>query len=312
MKVVSRVLLTAVLISVGWGATGCSLQEPTEPMEGGRSMDLSGYSALRPDRKLNLLFIHHSVGGDWLAEPGSARGDNSIHQSSPRGGGLRALLEANNYVVHEASYGSRIGENTDICHWRRKFRDQMEEILRCEHQDEMLPEGEKNEIVMFKSCYPNNWIAADGQPPGDSDDCDRTLANSEAAYRALLEIFRERPDTLFVAVTAPPLTRPVKPRWMERAKEILGRPDTVERVGRRARVFNNWLKDEKAGWLKDYAGKNVVVFDLFDILTDYGPGDWSAYPTLAGKDSHPTRAGNEKATQAFVLFLNRAVHRMGL
>jgi hypothetical protein len=66
------------------------------------------------------------------------------------------------------------------------------------------------------------------------------------------------------------------------------------------------------GWLKGYPGVNVVVFDLFDLLTDEGASNFSCYATQDGYDSHPRRAGNQKATRAFVPFLNRAVRRAGL
>ena len=45
------------------------------------------------------------------------------------GGGLRALLEQSLYSVHEASYGSRLGENTDVFDWPAKFKDNMQDIL---------------------------------------------------------------------------------------------------------------------------------------------------------------------------------------
>ena len=35
-----------------------------------------------------------------------------------------------------------------------------------------------------------------------------------------------------------------------------------------------------------YPGTNVAVFDYYDVLTDHGRTDWSAYPTQGGRDSH--------------------------
>ena len=76
---------------------------------------------------VRLLFIHHSCGGQLLAEPGEQSGGGKdsdascIYRSDPNGGGLRAQLQGAGYEVHEASYGSLLGEDTDIGHWRRKF-----------------------------------------------------------------------------------------------------------------------------------------------------------------------------------------------
>src|ERR1041384_6496667 len=75
------------------------------------SVDLSAYSDAPLQKPLDLLFIHHSCGGQLFAAPGANQGTNCIYTSHPNGGGLRARLEQNSYRVHEASYESRIGQN---------------------------------------------------------------------------------------------------------------------------------------------------------------------------------------------------------
>ena len=78
-----------------------------------------------------------------------------------------------------------------------------------------------------------------------------------------------------------------------------------------ARNFNNWLT-AKDGWLKDYRYRNIVVFDYYDVLTDFGVSDLSQYPTGDGLDSHPSSEGQLRATALFVPFVNRAVQRADL
>ena len=178
---------------------GCSNNEiqtdrEVKPM---KILDLSKYSDSPPAAPLNLLFIHHSCGGHWLADKGPEDCVNCICKTHPNGGGLRKLLEQNNYRVHEASYKSIIGDKTDIHDWPPKFRDHMERILRTRMQDELLPEDEKNQVVMFKSCFPNNNFQDDA-----------SVQKAMDAYKSLLPIFEKHPDTLFVAVTAPPLVKP--------------------------------------------------------------------------------------------------------
>ncbi len=274
--------------------------------------DLAKYPKDAPSRKLHVLFIHHSTGGQLLADPGPDDGRNCIYKTHPNGGGLRRMLEENNYVVHEASYGSIIGNETDICHWNAKFRDQMDKILSCNNQDESFTDGTKNSVVIFKSCFPNSWIDSEGSGPGDPDSCDRTTANYRAAYKALLTYFAARPDTLFVAFTAPPLAMPLKAKAKNIIKSLLGRSDDYRTVGRRNRAFNAWLTDTKKGWLEAYPHKNVVVFDYYDVLTGHGASDWSVYGSQGGTDSHPSSEGNSMAARQFVPFLNRAVNRMGM
>lgn len=276
-------------------------------------LDLSQYPATAPEKSVHLLFIHHSIGAQLLADKAPEPDAQRFYTKHPNGGGLRTLLEKNNYVVHEASFGSLIGNDTDICHWNIKFRDHMDKVLTCKDQDEFFTDGTRNKVVMIKSCYPNNHFMADGEEPGNPDSCERTLANARAAYKALLSHLQRQQDTLFIVLTAPPIAEPNQKRIKSLKKQglIIGNEPVVN-IANRARVFNNWLKDPENGWLKGYPYKNVVVFDYYDILTDYGRTNWSAYPTREGLDSHPSSEGNTKTAQELVLFLNRALHRLGL
>jgi len=275
-----------------------------------KTVDLSQYSGEKPSLPLHLLFIHHSTGGHLMADRGDINGDNCIYASHTNGGGLRQLLKDNNYLVHEASYNSLVGDKTDICHWNAKFRDHMDKVLQCDLQDDLFQDGTRNRIVMFKSCYPNNMIVSEGTEPGDPDSCENTTANFKAAYRNLLGYFGKHPDTLFVVITAPPLARP-KTGIKGYIKQVMNSEDSLDNIGRRARGFNNWLKDVEKGWLEGYRNRNVVVFDYYDVLTDYGRSNWSMYPTVNGRDSHPSSEGNRKAAERFISFLNKAVQRMG-
>lgn len=262
------------------------------------------------DDPVQMLFIHHSCGGQLMADPGPQSGGESgsgarcIYEQHPNGGGLRQKLSDIGITVNEASYGSAIGQDTDICHWQKKFRDQMDDLLRTHRQDALLPSGLSNQIVAFKSCYPNNRFVGMGQAPGDADSCELTVANAKAAYQSLLPYFAQQPDVLFVAFTAPPMAEP-KPRgFMAKLKSLFrGKPKFAEL----ARVFNSWLVDEDQGWLASYETGNVVVFDYYDILTNTGDTNWSAYPTHEGLDSHPSRQGNELAANAFVTFIQDAM-----
>lgn len=281
-----------------------------------KELDLSAFSDAAPGKSLRLLFIHHSCGGQMFADPGPAKERaNCIFDTHPNGGALRSLLMKDGYEIHEASYGSEIGEKTDLFDWGPKFRDKMDKVLTVDMNDTFFTDGRKNQIVVFKSCYPNNRFLDDGEAPGNPAGPELTVWNAKAALSSLLPEFQKHPDTLFVYLTAPP----VAPKgYQERlfkliAKKILGRPTAAENVakqGRRARDFNSWVVSSD-GWLKDYPLKNVVVFDYYDYLTDGGASNLSRYPTGDGSDSHPSSAGNARAARAFVPFLNRAVRRMG-
>lgn len=263
-----------------------------------------------PARVVRMLFIHHSCGGQLLAEPGpvdAREGARGIYRAHSNGGGLRKLLEAGGFEIHEASYDSVIGHDTDIFDWPEKFRSGMDAILACDHQDERYTGSERNDVVAFKPCYPNSLFLGEGREPGDPAGPELTLANARAAYRELLPEFARHPETLFICFTAPPYAPKLKPipLWRYLARKVLGRSLDLPRTGELARRFNNWLVD-RDGWLRDYPGANVVVFDYYDILTGRGKSNLSVYPTADGYDSHPSREGNEAAAKAFVPFVYRA------
>lgn len=273
-------------------------------------MDLSTYSAARPGDPTHLLFIHQAAGGHLMAARGDDKGESGILKSHPYGGGLRTLLAQNNYVVHEAAEDSELGRETDVCHWNSKFRDQMKTILMTKRQDLLHSDGTRNRVVMFQSGPMSNWIEAEGAKPGIPDAKERTLVNYKAAYRCLLDYFSREPETLFVALTAAPLVRHEPRQGI--ITRLMGRtdPNFVDDVGRRARSFNNWLKNIHSGWLQNYPLGNVAVFDCYDVLTCFGSSSWLAYPSGKDKDSLPNADGNQAVAQEFIQFINRARNRM--
>lgn len=304
----------ALFVLCAIAAGGCADRNKTDFKEiMVKQIDLSQYKDSKPERTMKLIFIHHSCGGQWLADKGDTNEilpGTSIYTSHLNGGGLRALLQQNNYEVHEAAYKSAIGDKTDVCDWNAKFRDRMGDIIKCDRQDIFYKDAAvNNDIVMFKSCYPNNAIESDGKEPGNPDSTEKTSANYKAAYQKLLGYFKAHPDTLFVCVTAPPLAESAPSRTKEFIKRMIGSESTAKAVGERARKFNNWLKDSEKGWLAGYEGKNVVVFDYYDLLTRHGESNYALYPTQRGTDSHPSAQGNSIASRVFVPFLNKAVNR---
>jgi hypothetical protein len=282
---------------------------------------LEALSDAPPSVPLNLLFIHHSVGGQLLADPGAQEDTpdarRSLHRTHPNGGGLRALLAAQGYEIHEASYGSEIGQNTDLFDWLPKFRDSMPRILATRWQDETLVAGH-NHVVAFKSCYPNNAFRpgnALADARGDARGPHLTLANARATLNALRAELARHPQVLFLYVTAPPLRddSALEPAWKSLTKRLLGRPTLArerQAAAALARQFNTWVTAED-GWLAGYPQRNIVVFDYFDLLTG-GRSDFLQFASLGGTDNHPHSDAQRGAAPRFVSLLNRAVRRAAL
>ena len=295
-----------------------------------------------PAFPVKLIFVHHSTGGNWLADP---------NEEQPYGGLGRALM-LNNYFVSATNYGwgpGGIGDQTDIPHWPEWFTgSESSTILSALYAENgqnfgdygswprlSANPGGENEIVMFKSCFPNSDLYGQPNDPPASEPGDQfTVSNAKAVYNNTLGYFGGRVDKLFIVITAPPMGEG-------------GYSDDVQTSAERAanaRAFNNWLLDH---WLDGYLHSNVAVFDYYNVLTSNGTGsrtddpatneepndagrgdgnhhrwwdgalqhiqtvnnDFSAYPSHTEWDSHPTTAGQQKATAEFVQWLNVIYHR---
>jgi hypothetical protein len=250
-----------------------------------------------PAKTVKLIFIHHSCGENWLADG---------H------GGLGRALAQNNYFVSDTNYGwgpDGIGDRTDITDWPEWFTgSNSSRYLKALNRESgkhspytrsISDPGGENQIIMFKSCFPNSDLEGrPNDPPGRGDGL--SVGNAKAIYNKLLTYFATRPDKLFIVITAPPV--------QDRT------------YAANARAFNTWLVTK---WLAGYKGKNVAVFDFYNVLS--GPNNHHRfskgsieYITNRGKntlyyptngDDHPSPAGNRKAASEFVPLLNVYYHR---
>ncbi|MCF6277729.1 MAG: hypothetical protein L3J16_03140 [Anaerolineales bacterium] len=234
-----------------------------------------------PNQPVKLIFIHHSTGENWLTDGY---------------GNLGRTLGENNYFVSDTNYGwgpDSIGDRTDIPDWVEWFAsDQTPTYMNAlfnefgqnaDYTRNLSDPGGENVIIMFKSCFPNSDLYGNpNDPPGDYEEL--TVAGAKYVYNEILQYFESRPDKLFIAITAPPLSDPTN--------------------AANARAFNDWLVNE---WLADYGGNNVAVFDFYDVLTAHGAsGDTLNYPS---DDDHPSEEGSRIATAEFLPELNAAYNR---
>ncbi len=267
-----------------------------------------------PASPVKLIFIHHSTGGNWLADP---------NEDGPYGG-LGLALMINNYSVSATNYGwgyESIGDRTDIPNWPEWFTGPDSSIILSELYNEneqnvgdfgnwsqlaTAVEGE-NTIVMFKSCFPNSDLYGNPTDPAAASPSEQyTVSNAKAVYNDILTYFQTRQDKLFIVITSPPqLEGDYSPDYQTAAQRAAN-----------ARAFNNWLVND---WLDSYPYNNVAVFDYFNVLTAednhhrYTNGEDEhvtvdsnnfAIYTADVWDSHPSTTGHLKATQEFVPLLN--------
>lgn len=216
-----------------------------------------------------MVFLHHSVGRRILNE-----------------GGLRNDLLEMGILVKSATYGDEVGENTDICHWAGKFDSSMDDILQFSASgNRYLTDGQSNDIVVFKPCYPNSDIVGEGTEPGDPYGEEQTIANYKATFNHIRPLMAAHPNKLFIYMTAPP-----------RVPEA-----TTAEMAARARKFNNWLVNVYQPAYKTETGQNnFFVFDLFGTLADDKGFLKGEYRLNLPGDSHPNEKGSKMAASAFM------------
>lgn len=237
----------------------------------------------KPNSTVKLVFIHHSCGSNWLADGNGNLGHN---------------LNLNNYYVTETDYGwdaepgDNLGDRTNTEDWPSWFNNQKMPYVYANnyhsaYSNNIANPGGENQIIMFKSCYPLSEV-------GNSIDDEKNI------YNSLLPYFAAHQNKLFVLITPPGETK-------------------VESYIK-TRELSNWLVDTNNGWLKNYSGKNVCVFDFYGVLSETGShhrvvadhvehvyaSNYDGVSPYHNGDDHPNSVGNQKATTEFLPLLNYA------
>ena len=242
-----------------------------------------------PLTTIKICFIHHSVGSHWIQS------------------GLGVELNNNNYFVSETDYGwdaeadDNLGNRTNTNNWPQWFNDTKMPYVYANshhehHSNAISDPGGENEIIMFKSCYPNSEV-------------DSSIEDEKTIYNGLLTYFAAHTNKMFILIIPPP--------------EIEISSDEL------TRELSSWLVDRNTGWLSTYEHNNVYAFNYYNVLTDPNNHHWVNnnreenivsinpidpdnpnelyYPMSPGND-HPNNEGHQKATSEFINLLNGWYH----
>ncbi|MCX6646024.1 MAG: hypothetical protein NTY09_06675 [bacterium] len=91
-------------------------------------------------RAPKFMFLHHSTGDGFMFD-----------------GGMEQLLADAGFEVHHRTYGDGwVGDNTDPVNFPETFTEHFDDLISWN-----LPEGERYDIVAFKSCFPASNICSD-------------------------------------------------------------------------------------------------------------------------------------------------------
>ena len=232
--------------------------------------------------KANLVFIHHSVGENWLRQ------------------GLARMLNDHGYHVADITYGWReYGDYTDTRDWPGWFTDGVmalvyRELGTMSAENSLEPAKGENTVILFKSCFPNS-------------DTGSSIDDEKAVYNSLLPYFRSRPDKLFILATPPPMIRISSPGLTRQLCRWL-----TDRQG-------GWLASLETGNVFVFDLYNVLthpdahhqMVDGQEVHTTVPHADTLYYDSDG--DDHPNEQGSQKAAEEFILLLDHwaAQHSTG-
>jgi hypothetical protein len=207
-----------------------------------------------PVETAKLVFIHASVGEQWLSH------------------WLGEELGANNYFVSDYSVHNHLDfPGHDYCAWPAVLGDPhwmdvlaQHNAVEANYARSVADPGGENTILMIKPCFTQYPIMGNpDDPPCDECDCVPTVAAIKRSLIDLREVLAQHPNRFFVLMTAPP-----------KKQEGMAQ-------GENARALADWMVNE---WLAGYEVGNVMVFDLFNVLTSNAEGEgdpcqeWTTYP----------------------------------
>lgn len=221
----------------------------------------------------NVIFLHHSTGGNVYHEGQVAEYINTYNQQ-----------HQTNINITEKAYPNDPWpwENYPYDYWKLWIDGSCENSqsgIEC-----LSSLAQQYDVIIFKHCFPGAGIKSD-KSNGDITSSKKTLPNYKLQYRALRELFDTMPDTKFIAWTLAPLHQ----------------LSTNKDEANRAREFVEWVNNE---WLTEDGKEhpNIFVFDFFSLAAELDSNSvvgkfnclkYEYEGSHSNGDSHPNKLANE-------------------
>lgn len=241
------------------------------------------------EQKTNILFIHHSTGGNLLHQ-GEVR--KLLYEKSDsvafwdHGYNLYAIypkllanigtfhtgLSDENGIITGTDFNIILSNNTPK---------EYAEIFNRESTDPTLSKILQFDIIIFKNCFPTTHITSDEK-----------LSEIMKYYEQIRTGVSRFADKKFMVFTPPPLrSESTKPEYAQRA-----------------RVLAQWMISPAFF----NPASNLSVFDFYSYLSD-GEGKNKnmlrrEYSPWFFKDSHPNKKANIAIAPRFVAFISKVVN----
>lgn len=186
-------------------------------------------------KSVSALFIHRSVGNNLLR-------DGNLKNLVVRAG-LKKNIEIDFKDINNNLEKGTPGEDTKPKDYAVYFKNH----------------ARSEDIVIIKSCYPNNAIRSDS-----------ALRDLKNIYKEIVKAYLSNSKGKLIIMTTPPL-RPLR---------------TTSTEAERAKDLERWITEQSFG-------TRVKVFDFYEMLSDQSGVLKSEYRRLLPWDNHP----NSKASR---------------
>jgi len=240
--------------------------------------------------RTNVLFIHHSTGGNLLNH-GRVRDEIKKISSNidlwDHNYNLNSFLPniiAKAKFLHRTGLSGPNGNITGIdynINLNNNDPRDYERIFTSASEEETRNKILQFDIIIFKKCFPTSQIESDIK-----------LENFKNSYLNIKNFIDSYPDKLFIIMTQPPLRSEV----------------TNAENANRARNLSNWLQSI------DFIGgkKNIKVFDFFALLADENGENQNMlkreYAPWFYRDSHPNIYANKTVATIFANFIANEIN----
>ena len=230
-------------------------------------------------KKVRILFIHHSTGGNLIKEGGLrkelARINTEIELWDHNYNVFPIFTKLVACFTHLRGLSDADGQYTGTDYkitLSNNSPKEYAEIFSRDPKDYTLASILSYDVIAFKNCYPTTRIKSDKQ-----------LIDNISEFTKIRDAVERFPKNQFILVTPPPARRETTSASQAlRARQMVSVLNSL--------MFSHGIK-------------NLHIFDFFNLLADTDGYLKKEYCRFLPWDSHPNRTANATITPIFASYL---------